>query len=250
MQRYLQWFILCGGLCCVGCSSLTTDPGSLLYRFRNRDTVHERETLLMRQATEALEQRQWDMAEGRYCEILQLNPQNEAAINNLGRVYYDQGKYYLAALRFNQALEISTDPAVQLNHLGLVQEASGRWPAAEAYYQQAIQVNPDCVVYQAHLARVFVRQERRDLEVEALLEAVVAKDDRPGWREWARLQLTKIRDRNRRDAEESRVVGGNGAAARADLMPDESRVMEDSAPGEIGPAEERFLGEQEQIPLQ
>jgi len=234
MQQYWQWVILCWGLSCVGCSSLATDPGSLLYRFRNRDTVQEREALLVRQADEAREQRQWDVAESRYCELLQMNPQNEAAINNLGRVYFDQGKYYLAALRFNQALEIATEPAVQLNHLGMVQEASGRWPAAESYYQQAIQLDPDCVVYQAHLARVFVRQERRDLEVEALLEEVVAKDDRPGWRDWANLQLTKIRDRNRRDAEELKAVGGSGGTSPAGIRPQRDSVIEEVAPGEIG----------------
>lgn len=234
MQQYWQWVILCWGLSCVGCSSLATDPGSLLHRFRNRDTVYEREALLMRQADLAREHRQWDVAEAKYCEILQISPQNEAAINNLGRVYFDQGKYYLAALRFHQALEIASEPAVQLNHLGMVQEASGRWSAAESYYQQAIELAPECVVYQAHLARVYVRQERRDWDVETLLEEVVAKDDRPGWREWADLQLTKIRDRNRREAEERKAVGGSGGASPAGSTPRRDSVIEEVAPGEIG----------------
>lgn len=219
---------------CMGCAQVTHVPGRGFSWFGNRESVEQRSDLLMRQADLAREHRQWDVAEAKYCEILQISPQNEAAINNLGRVYFDQGKYYLAALRFHQALEIASEPAVQLNHLGMVQEASGRWSAAESYYQQAIELAPECVVYQAHLARVYVRQERRDWDVETLLEEVVAKDDRPGWREWADLQLTKIRDRNRREAEERKAVGGSGGASPAGSTPRRDSVIEEVAPGEIG----------------
>lgn len=193
-----------------------------MYRFKNRNTVVEREALLLRQAEEAQENKQWDVAESRYCELLQIRPQHETAINNLGRLYFDQGKYHLAALRYNQALEITADPALHLNHLGMVQEASGRWTAAEEYYQRAIELAPECVVYQAHLARVYVRQNRSSIEVEALLEEVVAKDDRPGWREWAQLQLIKLRNRNLRALEAESGVGNadRGANQRLQPLPD------------------------------
>ncbi len=228
-------------LSCVGCSTLATDPGSLLYRFKNRDTVQEREALLLKQADEAREQKLWEVAESRYCELLQIRPQHEVAINNLGRLYFDQGKYHLAALRFSQALEISEQPAVHLNHLGMVHEASGRWTAAEEYYQQAIELDPECVVYQAQLARVYVRQNRTDFAVEALLEVVVEKDDRHGWRDWANLQLIKLRNKNLRASEAQAVVGNSGVGGNQPFQPRPEFVLPGSvlegagAEGSIAP---------------
>jgi len=72
------------------------------------------------------------------------------------------------------------------------------------YLIQAIELAPECIVYKSHLARVYVRQNRRDAETEGLLLETAEKDDRHGWREWANLQVIKIREKNTRELENTK----------------------------------------------
>jgi len=103
-----------------GCSFLKNEPASLLYHWRNRSVKAVDTELYFKQAEEAFELGNLELAECKLTEILTLEPESLRANNNLGRLYFDQRKYYLAARHFSQAQQLSASPEVQLNHLGLV----------------------------------------------------------------------------------------------------------------------------------
>lgn len=189
-----------------GCSFLKHEPSSLVYMWRNRSTKTVDIDLYFDQAEEAFCDGNYELAECKLTEILTVDPDSLRAHNNLGRLYYDQRKYYLAAKHFSLAQDLSEQPEVQLNHLGLVYEAIGKLDAAADYFIQAIEFDPDCVIYKSHLARVYVRQNRRDSGTENLLLETAEKDDREGWRQWANLQISKIREKNTREMEDSATL--------------------------------------------
>jgi len=116
------------------------------------------------------------------------------AHNNLGTVYYRQKLYYKAAWEFQYAAKLMTTQAEPRNNLGLVYEAVGKLEDAASSYAAALQLEPESVEVTANLARVRVRNNLLDDRTCELLEAVVLKDTRPEWVEWARERLAMMGD--------------------------------------------------------
>lgn len=182
-------------------------------------------------AFQALEENDLSAAETYFLNILEFEPENEIVLNNLGRIYFDQRKYYLAATSFQKALNVSSGPEVQHNNLGQVWESAKQYENAEREYRQAIEINPGCYEYRSHLARVLRRQKRTDLETESLLQDVARLDDRESWRDWANLQLIKLREENERVANQQQQSNGNQIPFQNDTS-GQINVL-DTAPQEI-----------------
>ena len=111
------------------------------------------------------------------------------AHNNLGKLYFSQGRHYLAAWEFQYAARLMPDRPEPRNNLGLVFEAVGKLDQAVEQYTQARVAAPDNAQIVGNLARARMRRGDRDPELKGLLEEVVLKDERPDWREWARERL-------------------------------------------------------------
>jgi len=111
------------------------------------------------------------------------------AHNNLGIVYYEQKRFYLAAWEFEYAAKLMPGKPQPKNNLGMVFEAVGRLDDAAAHYGQAVAAAPDNPEYIGNLVRCRVRQNKRDAETRRLLEELVLKDTRPEWVHWARREL-------------------------------------------------------------
>lgn len=109
--------------------------------------------------------------------------------NNLGTVYYRQAKYYLAAWEFQYATKLMPNHISPRNNLGLVFEAVGKLGDAAKTYEDALQIEPKNADVIANLARVYIRDSRKDKRTRELLDQIVASDDRPQWVTWAREQL-------------------------------------------------------------
>lgn len=112
------------------------------------------------------------------------------AHNNLGKVYYLQAKYYLAAWEFQYAAKLMPHQPEPLNNLGLVFESVGKLDAAAQSYSLALSEQPDNPELIGNLARVYYRRGDRDDRVRSLLTDLLLRDTRPEWISWAREKLT------------------------------------------------------------
>lgn len=110
------------------------------------------------------------------------------AHNNLGQIYYQQQRYYEAAWEFQYAIRLMPHQPIPRNNLGLVFEATGQLDEAAEQYGLAVAEEPDNPVLLGNLARALIRRGDRGQEVRELLQAIVMKDTRLEWRQWAEQQ--------------------------------------------------------------
>lgn len=114
------------------------------------------------------------------------------AHNNLGKVYFRQGKLYLAAWEFQYAMKLMPNQSEPPNNLGLVFEAVGKLDDAADSYGKAVALAPENVQALGNLARAKVRRGDGDGDVRALLERLVLRDERADWLAWERKTLARL----------------------------------------------------------
>ena len=118
------------------------------------------------------------------------------AHNNLGLIYYRQGRYYDAAWEFYNTTKLMPYQPDVRNNLGMVLEMDvTKYNEAIDSYEQARKLAPDNPEYLANLARAKDRRGDRDEEIKKLLQELAFKDSRPEWRDWARMKLFEIAPR-------------------------------------------------------
>lgn len=111
------------------------------------------------------------------------------AHNNLGKLYFQAGKYYLAAWEFEYAIKLMPNRPEAWNNLAMVYEAVGKLDTAIVHYENAYAMAPKNAEYLGNLTRALVRQGNHDERLRELLTEVVAMDIRPRWSHWARREL-------------------------------------------------------------
>jgi Tfp pilus assembly protein PilF len=114
------------------------------------------------------------------------------AHNNLGKVYFRQGKLYLAAWEFQYAMKLMPNQPEPPNNLGLVFEAAGKLDDAAESYGKAVALEPENIHALGNLARARVRRGDRDADLRALLEKLVLRETRPDWLAWERGVLSRL----------------------------------------------------------
>src|SRR5215510_4792338 len=77
-------------------------------------------------------------------------------------------------------------------NLALTLERAGRTDQALAMYRSALEVYPDHLPTLQALARLQVRTGRLDGQTRHALDEISMRGDTPKWREWARMQLTRL----------------------------------------------------------
>lgn len=141
-------------------------------------------------AVMALNEGDIDTAERRLKEALSCDVFYGPAHNNLGHIYFQQKKYYLAAWEFQYAAKLMPNHAEPKNNLALVLEAAGKANDAAKYYEQALKIQPDNPELIGNLARVYVKQHQNTPKTRELLHDIIMKDTRPEWTRWASEQLS------------------------------------------------------------
>lgn len=131
-------------------------------------------------------------------EALAADVMHGPSHNNLGKAYYELGKFYLAAWEFQYAAKLMPDQPEPRNNLGLVLERVGRLDEAVGSYAEAIKLAPDNIDALGNLTRARVKRGDGGPELRELLTRLAFRDPRPAWAEWARERL---------------VLMGTGAAA-------------------------------------
>ena len=101
-----------------------------------------------------------------YEKALDLWPTYEHAMNNLGNVYKNLGKYEKAETLFHQALAISPTFAVSWMNLGIVQTNLNKFQDAEQSYTEALRLKfgiyPDCLF---NLGTLYLKMKQFDKAV-------------------------------------------------------------------------------------
>jgi len=173
-----------------GCQAGSPHQGAD-YETVGHDSSQQTE-LAQQENTRALvliEQHQYPEAEALLKKALAADVTFGPAHNNLGKAYYHQSKFYLAAWEFQYAIKLMPYHPEPRNNLGLVFEAVGKLNDAVAVLYQALDLQPDNPQLIGNLARVRVRRGDRDYETRQLLSDLIMKDTRPDWVAWAREKL-------------------------------------------------------------
>ncbi len=114
------------------------------------------------------------------------------AHNNLGVLYFRQGKLYEAANEFEWARKLLPGhPDPRLN-LALVLERAGQVTEAFTAYDAALEAAPEHVPTMQAYARLAVREGRRDEKVDAMVKAIALRGEDERWRAWARAQMAQV----------------------------------------------------------
>jgi len=193
---YIQTSLLFLAFAVTGCDKPAQPDDQINYQTVTDDPRRNTElaSQLNAKGLEELKERDYAKAEKRFKEALQADMFFGPAHNNLGFVYYEQQKYYLAAWEFDYARKLMPHKPDPKHNLGMVMEAVGKLDEAVAHYEEALRVAPDDHETIANLARTLARRDKnhdknpeknRD-RLRELLHEIILKDHRPEWVTWAK----------------------------------------------------------------
>lgn len=113
-----------------------------------------------------------DQAVAAYRRSLELYPEGEDVLYNLGIILARQGKTAEAIASYEKALEIAPDYAEAHNNLGNLLAREGRVDEAIKHFQEAILVNPDHAPSYNNLGTALGRQKRNFEAIDNFTKAV------------------------------------------------------------------------------
>lgn len=145
-------------------------------------------------ANYAIDAGDWEVAEKLLKDALTADIGHGPSHNNLGKVYLEQGRLYLAAWEFEYASKLMPFRPEPRNNLGLVLESVRKFDEAAKHYEAARQLAPDHPELIGNLARTRLRRGDDPEQLRELFQQLIMKDQRPEWREWAATQLARIGD--------------------------------------------------------
>ncbi len=177
-----------------GCESTQANNGpdyQTIADYPNRDTPTAQQENAA--AVQLLKAGEFEQAQQRIKAALKADVTYGPAHNNLGKIYYLRGNYYLAAWEFRYAIKLMPHQPEPLNNLGLVFEAVGKLDDAVAQYDKALLIQPDNPQIIGNSARARYRRGDRGDEIKEILSQLILKDTRPAWTQWARQKLALMR---------------------------------------------------------
>jgi cytochrome c-type biogenesis protein CcmH/NrfG len=110
-------------------------------------------------------------------DIIKKSPNKPRAHNNLGAVYYSQGRMEDALREFQLALRIKPDFADAHNNLGSVYAAQGLMDKATREFQSALLLKPDYADAHYNLGKFYFASGRMDEALREFQAAVKLKPD-------------------------------------------------------------------------
>ncbi|MBF0357052.1 MAG: tetratricopeptide repeat protein [Magnetococcales bacterium] len=112
-----------------------------------------------------------------YKKSLKLNPENAAALNNLGATLQYKGKLDDAVANFQKAITINPELAQAHSNLGNVLSEQGRVDEAVASYKKAIEIIPDFAEAYSNLSNLLKEQGELDAAIINAHKAIDIKPD-------------------------------------------------------------------------
>lgn len=156
-------------------------------------------------------------AEARYRSAVEGNPTLVRAWNNLGVLYYVQGRHADAVPCFSRSVSLGHRDATTLGLLGNSLEKTGNTVSAEMAYMQALAAEPSNVSWSEGLLRIYIA-EKQHAKAETLVRALLASRPQEAryWATYAHLLLSAGRK-----LEATAMLGrmaATGLAREADLI--------------------------------
>ncbi|MCC5628799.1 tetratricopeptide repeat protein [Nostoc sphaeroides CHAB 2801] len=118
-----------------------------------------------------------DEALAAHQKALQLNPNDAEAYVGIGNVLNAQGKSEEALASHQKALQLNPKLAIAYNGLGNALRQQKKLDAAVAAYEKAIQLNPNYATAYNNLGNALREQKKLDAAVAALQKALTLPDD-------------------------------------------------------------------------
>jgi Flp pilus assembly protein TadD len=137
---------------------------------------HRNETVAKKkseQAAKAWQRGSLDRADQLLQEALIADVQYGPAHNNLGLLYYQTGRFYLAAWEFEYALKAMGDRPEPHNNLGMVFDAVDRNEDAIRCYAAARDLDATNPEYVGNLARALLKRNEHDPAARELLSELL-----------------------------------------------------------------------------
>jgi Tfp pilus assembly protein PilF len=141
------------------------------------------------QAAKAFHRNHIRKAEELLQEALVLDVEYGPAHNDLGLLYFFEGRYYLAAWEFEYAKQFLPARGEPFNNLGQVMEAVDRLDVAVENYQQACELDSTNAEFIGNLARALIKRDDHDAYAKEVLAELLMHETRPDWIGWARERL-------------------------------------------------------------
>ncbi len=110
---------------------------------------------LLKQAEEAVEQKNNSLAERLYIEVIKRDSKNIEAYRGLGRLYFSIKKFKESTETFDFLLKLKPDDARAFNRLGMIAEAQGRWEEAVKNFEEAVKLDNTAAIRFFDLGRTY-----------------------------------------------------------------------------------------------
>lgn len=163
-------------------------PQSPLASWTNRNSAKDSIDDEMRRARQAQLEGRLNVAQMGYQKVLQLQPENVAALQGLGVIHDLNANYPEAERHYLEALRIAPRDPDLLSNLGYSYSLQGRFPEAEQALQAALEIEPNHRTALYNLGGVYAQQGQFDQALaafrqggsEAQAQAALAKFSTPG----------------------------------------------------------------------
>lgn len=126
------------------------------------------------------EKRELQMGEKFYREAIRLNPTYDQALNNLGNLIKDDGRYEEAEVLLERAVKIRNNFAAGWMNLGTIKAALHKEGEAEMCYRKAILYRPIYPDAYFNLGNLYIDQQKTSEAVAAFKTAIILKHDHVG----------------------------------------------------------------------
>lgn len=186
--RRLSQALLLAAAMLTGCAAQSSSPYAPMAEVTRNPAQADK---LNAQAAELMHSDP-EKAEELLREALTQDIFHGAAHNNLGVLFLKRGDLYSAAAEFEWSRRLLPGLPDPRMNLALTLETAGKVDDAIATYKTALEVYPNHLQSMQALARLQVRSRKIDEGTAALLEEIALRGETEQWKNWARLQSTKL----------------------------------------------------------
>mgnify|MGYP005731448171 CR=1 FL=1 len=109
--------------------------------------------------------KEYQKAKNCFEKVIEINPNYANAHNNLGLIFNELGEYQKAKECYEQAIKIDRNHSFAYNNLGAIFKELGEYQKAKECYEKAIEINPNYANAHNNLGSVFstIRQPKKSV---------------------------------------------------------------------------------------
>jgi len=142
-------------------------------------TPEQEITALLREATHAQDEQNFDIAEKKYIEIIRLDPKHVEAYQGLAKVYQELGQKKEAEETYKFLHHLVPNDDSVLVSLAELAEESGKNTEAIQYYEKSLLINDGLSSRFARLAELLENEKQYAAALEAMEQAVELEPQNP-----------------------------------------------------------------------